>query len=127
MIDSARANTERPVTLDELSGAIDRGVLTSRVRRIWGSVVVAAEHSRVSRLTGDVRTAFTDEESVLSCAGIVLVAAMVVHLLLLAAQPYAYPGHSSYWLPTALLVAGVVLIAGRRPIAAAWRDRHARR
>ena len=127
MIDPVRTNAERPVTLDELSSAIDGGVLTSRARRLWQSVVVAAGHSRVGRLGEDARAAFTDEESVLLCAGVVLVVAMVVHLLLLAVQPYAYPGHSTYWLPTLLLMSGVVLIAGRRPIAAAWRDRNARR
>jgi len=127
MIDPMRASTERPVTLDELSSAIDSGVLTSRARRLWQSVVVAAAHSRVGRLAEDARAAFTDEESVLLCAGVVLVVAMVVHLLLLAVQPYAYPGHSTYWLPTLLLVTGVVLIVGRRPIAAAWRDRNPRR
>jgi hypothetical protein len=127
MIDPARANSEPPVTLDELSAALDSGVLTSRARRIWQSVVAAAGHSRVSRLANTMRASVVGEESVLYCAGIVIVVAMAVHLMLLTAQPYPYPGHATYWLPTALLVAGVVLIVSRRPIAAAWRDRNERR
>ena len=126
MIDSVRAN-EPPVTLDELSAALDSGVLTSSARRIWQSVVTAAGHSRVSRFVNQLRATFVDEESALCGAGIVIVCAMVVHLLLLMVQPYAYPGYSTYWLPTALLMAGAVLIVSRRPVAAAWRDRNERR
>ena len=123
MIDPAPPHAEPPVTLDELSAALDSSVLASATRRVWRSVVAAADQSRVKTLVANIRASFVDEESVVSCAGIVVATAMAVHLLLLTAQPYPFPGHSTYWLPGTLLVAGGALLLLRRPIAAAWRDR----
>jgi hypothetical protein len=112
-----------PVSLEELSSALDGSVLNRTVARMWRSVVAAATHSWVMKEAGELRGRGLDEASVLGFAGIVVVVAMAVHLLLLTVQAYPYPGYSTYWLPTVLLTAGVVMLAGRRALAAAWRDR----
>ena len=80
------------MTLDELSSALDSGVPDEprapplAVRRRGGRSILEWAGSPARPRAG-----FTDEESVLLASGIVLVVAMVVHLLLLAVQPYAFP------------------------------------
>ena len=112
-----------PVTLGELSAALAESVLTGGPPPHVAGSRRQHRRSRAARLIGEAATALVDEESKL-LAGIVLVVAMVVHLLLLAmAQPYAFPGYSTYWLPVTLLATSLLLMAFRRPFAAAWRNR----
>jgi hypothetical protein len=118
---------EAPIMIEELSGALDESVVGRAVRRVRILCVAAVSDSAVVRAAANAGAAWPDVESRLLIGGYVLAVAMLVHISMLAfAEPYAYPGHSRYWLPGALLVFAAVVSVFRGPIAAAWRDRRER-
>jgi hypothetical protein len=98
------------------------------VRRLLGAIGRAVDDSRLAGLVRDLVAATADGELTLRLGGIMLVVAMAVHVLLLRwGQPYPFPGYSQYWLPLTLMAAGIAMIAGRRSLLAAWRERRTKR
>jgi hypothetical protein len=124
VIEDKRQPAEPPVMLEDLSASLVESTTARKAAGAGRALARALGDSRAAAIASTVRSAVVDEESAVLAAGIALVAAMTTHMLLLAtAQPYPYPGYSTYWLPTTLLAFGIVLIAARRSIGAAWRDR----
>lgn len=125
--DRPRADSELPIAIDELSSTLEGSAVLRVARRLWHTADAALSTATVIAAAARVREALPTTESRLLAAGYALAVAMVTHLALMKfAEPYAFPGYARYWLPAALLVFAVVLIALRMPIAAAWRDRQAR-
>ena len=115
---------EPPISLDELASTIDDSAIGRAARTTWRRLVSSVAESRLFAAGTRAASTVAPLEAKLLVAGYVLVVAMTVHLLLLAlAEPYPFPGHSMYWLPGVLLIVGGLLVALRRPLAAAWRER----
>jgi len=126
-LNADRSRGEPPIAIEELSSTLEESAVLRTVRRLWHAPAAALSTSAVVAAAARAAAALPTIESRLLAAGYVLAVAMGTHLALLRfAEPYAFPGYSRYWLPSALLAFAIVLIALRTPIAAAWRDRQSR-
>jgi hypothetical protein len=124
-VDAWLARREAPLTVAELRPVVGGSALAKLVRGTSGAIGRALRTSRTAALVASATatTRAMDRASRIACAASAVAVAAIVHIVLLARQPYQFPSRAAYLLPIATFAGAVIVLAGRRMLAAAMEDR----
>lgn len=109
-----------PIRVTDLTPILQGSRLCRQSAAILEWLQRADESSRLRSLT---RTMSDNPESTIAIGGWVVAIAMATHILLLGAEPYAFPSRAALVLPLSVLVAAVAAIWFRHALAAGWTHR----